>query len=351
MPVTLADIAEELGVSMMTVSRALNNRPTTSAETRERVLEVARRLGYQPNHQARGLATNRSFLIGLVVPDLTHSYFAEFAKAIGSIARPAGYEVLICSTEENAEQEVAEVDALRHRTDGLIIASSLTQSEAGIYRKLIREGVKVVFLDRHFERIPARVVTTDNVLAGRLATEHLIKLGYRSIGHLRGTGVSVANDRFEGYQQALQAYGIRFDQSLVRNCGLFERSGHETMRAWIAEGNLPRAIFAVNDPTAIGAMSALYEAGINVPEEVAICGAGAIHYGALLRVPLTTVDWDLSEMGQQAARLLIETIEGGKAKNGEQRNAVVKPELVVRSSCGAGNNLRTIWSAAAWHRS
>jgi len=335
MPVTLADIAEELGVSMMTVSRAINNRGTISAETRERVLEVARQRGYQPNHQARGLATRRSFLIGLVVPDLTHSYFAELAKAISSIARPAGYEVLICSTEENAAQEVSEVTALRHRTDGLIIASSLTQAEAGVYRRLIREGARLVFLDRHFERMAGRAVVTDNVLVGRLATEHLIKLGYRSIGHLRSAEISIAKDRFEGYQQALREHGISFDQKLVRDCGLFEQNGYEAMRDWIAEGKLPRAIFAVNDPTAIGAMSALHEAGIKIPDEVAICGAGAIHYGPLLRVPLTTVNWDLTEMGQQATHLLIETIDGSKPKNGGPRKVVVKPELVVRNSCGA----------------
>jgi LacI family transcriptional regulator len=297
-------------------------------------------MGYRPNHQARGLATNRSFLIGLVAPDLMHSYFAALAKAIESIARPAGYEVLICNTEEDAEKEVAEVTALCHRTDGLIIASSISQDMAGIYRKLIREGAKLVFIDRHFERIGSPAVITDNILVGMLATEHLINLGYRPIGHLCGTDVSVARDRLEGYRQALRKHRIRFDGRLVRACGLFEKSGYEAMRSWIAEGKLPRAIFAVNDPTAIGAMSALREVGIRVPDEVAIVGAGAIHYGVLLPVPLTTVDWDLNEMGQQSARLLIERIEGHKLKNGRQRNVIINPGLVVRHSCGAVVNDR-----------
>jgi LacI family transcriptional regulator len=195
MPVTLADIAEELGVSMMTVSRAVNNHPAINAETRDRVLDAVRRMGYRPNHQARGLATNRTFLIGFVAPDLTHSYFAELAKAIESMARPAGYEVLICNTEEDEEREVKAVMALQHRTDGLIIASSISQQRAGIYRKMIREGAKLVFIDRHFERVGGAAVTTDNLLVGMLATEHLIKLGYRRIGHLQGTDVSVATDR------------------------------------------------------------------------------------------------------------------------------------------------------------
>ncbi|HKX31318.1 MAG TPA: LacI family DNA-binding transcriptional regulator [Blastocatellia bacterium] len=335
MPVTLADIAEALGISMMTVSRAINNSPVISAETRARVLEAADRMGYRPNHQARGLATNRSFLIGLVVPDLTHSYFAELAKAIESVVRPTGYEVLICNTEEDGDRELAEVNALRHRTDGLIIASSISQSKAEVYRKLIGEGARLVFLDRHFGRIGSPAAVTNNIQAGMLVTEHLIELGYRRIGHLRGTNVSVANERLEGYRRALRKHGLEVDDRLIRPCGLFQKSGYEAMRAWIAEGDLPRAIFAVNDPAAIGAMSALLEAKIRVPAQVAIAGAGAVQHGELLRIPLTTVDWDLAEMGRQAARLLIETIEGQPPTDGQPRNVVINPELIVRRSCGA----------------
>ena len=275
------------------------------------------------------------------MPDLTHSYFAELAKAIESIARPAGYEVLICSTDESPEKEAAEIAALGNRTDGLIIASSIAQDKAGVYRKLINYGAKLVFLDRHFERVPSRAVVTDNVLVGLLATEHLINLGYRRVGHLRGTEVRVATDRLHGYRQALRNHEISFDEKLVRPCGFFERNGYDAMCLWIAEGDLPRAIFAVNDPAAIGAMSALHNAGIGVPDEVAVVGAGAIHYGDLLRVPLTTVGWDLTEMGQQAARLLIETIRGNPGKDNKRRNVVVEPKLVVRDSCGASINGRT----------
>jgi len=339
MPVTLADVAESLGVSTMTVSRAVNNHPSISAQTRVRVLDAVHRMGYQPNHQARGLATNRSFLIGLVVPDLMHSYFAALAKAIETVARPAGYEVLICSTAEDAEREIAEVDALRHRTDGLIIASSLGQNRAGIYRKLIRKGAKILFVDRHFERIVSPAVVTDNVLVGQLATEHLINLGYASIGHLRGTDVRVSTDRLEGYRRALRKHHIRYESNLVRDCGLFEGSGYVAMRSWIAEGTLPRAVFEVNDPTAIGALTALHEAAIRVPSEVAVMGAGAIHYGVLLRTPLTTIDWDLDKMGREAARLLIDAIEE-KPGSARIRSVVLSPRLVVRDSCGAKEAIR-----------
>jgi LacI family transcriptional regulator len=334
MAVTLADVAESLSVSTMTVSRAVNNHPAINAGTRARVLEAVHRLGYQPNHQARGLAKNRSFLIGLVVPDLMHSYFANLAKAIESVARSSGYELVICNTSEDAEREIAEVTSLRHRTDGLIIASSLGQRRAGVYRKLISNGAKVLFIDRHFERVSSPSVVTDNVLVGRMATEHLLNLGYRNIGHLRGTAVRVATDRLAGYRQALTKFRVRYDSTLVKDCGLFEGSGYAAMRAWIEEGGLPRAIFAVNDPTAVGALTALHEAGIPVPGKVAVIGAGAIHYGALLRTPLSTVDWDLDEMGMHAARILIELIESpGIARRPSE--IVLAPRLVIRESCGA----------------
>ncbi|MFN0084786.1 MAG: LacI family DNA-binding transcriptional regulator [Blastocatellia bacterium] len=336
MPTTLADIAEALGISKMTVSRAINDDPNINAATRERVLEVARQMSYQPNLQARGLTTNRSYLLGLIVPDLMHSYYAEIANAVAAMARPAGYEILICNTEEDAEKETAEVDALRRRTDGLIIASAVPSGKAGVYRKLIREGARIVLLDRGFDRVSCPVVLTDNLLVGRMATEHLIKLGHRRIGHLRGPRVSVAEDRLEGYRRALANASIPYDEKLVRACGFRESDGHTAMQAWLEEGHLPTAVFAINDPVAIGAMQALHKSRVKIPRDMALVGAGAIHYGDLLRVPLTTVNWDTQEMGRQAARLLLEMIDEKGGKNGPRQPVIIKPELVVRESCGAG---------------
>src|SRR5690242_17329595 len=137
MSATLADIARELGISKMTVSRAINNDPLVKAKTRERVLEVSRRLNYHPNHFARALVTNRSFLIGVIVPDLMHSYFAEIMHGIGAVARSANYQIVIGNTDEHVAREVNEVEALRVRTDGLIIATCATGSKTDHYKKMI----------------------------------------------------------------------------------------------------------------------------------------------------------------------------------------------------------------------
>jgi LacI family transcriptional regulator len=292
---------------------------------------VARRMNYQPNQHARALATNRSYLIGIVVPDLMNLYFAEVAHAIESIARPAGFQLVICSSGEDPTREIAEVEALLHRTDGLIISSVLPPTEAKAYRKMIKDGAKIVLVDRTMGSLRCPAVATDNVAVGRLATEHLIRMGYRRIGHLRGDASSVSAERLEGYKAALVDHRLPYDGALVRACGLLESQGYEAMRRWLEEGGVAEAIFAVNDPAAIGAMQALEGAGLRAGLDLAIVGAGNIHYGDMLRVPLTTVSWSRSEMGQQAAHLLLQLVNG-ESPAAKKQQVILPPELVVRAS-------------------
>ena len=328
MPVTLEDIARALNVSKMTVSRAINDHPEISSETRARILAMAQKMKYRPNQFARALTTNRSHLIGIVVPDLMHSYFAEICRGVESEARPVGYQNLICSTDEEARKEMDEIEALLSRTDGLIVASALTKSEAKFYRRLLAEGANIVLIDRLLDGLNCSAVTTDDVQVGLLATKHLIDLGHRKIGHLRGPDVSTSLQRQQGYEQAMKKAGLK---PVIRESGFTEPDGYVAMRQWIAEGNLPTAIFASNDPAAIGAMAAVTEAGMIVPRDVAFVGAGSIHYGDMLGVPLTTVSWSKAEMGQAAATLLLELIEG-KKKVRRHRTVTIPPELVIRRS-------------------
>jgi len=338
MPTTLADIARALGVSKMTVSRAINNHPEISPDTKARILDAAQRMNYRPNQFARALTTNRSYLLGVVVPDLMHSYFAEICRGIESVAKPLGYQNLICSTDEDAANEEAEIQALLPRTDGLILASSATSDDVRFYRRILREQARVVLIDRRLDGLKCSTVTTDDVKVGALATQHLISLGHRKIGHLKGTEASTAVMRFQGYKQALAKHKIAFTESLVRECGFTETDGYHAMKAWIAEGNVPPALFAANDPAAIGAMAALTEAGLKIPDDVAIVGGGNIHYGDMLRVPLTTVAWSTAEMGQNAARLLVAMVDGKKRP--KEQHIIVEPELVVRESCGATRKVK-----------
>ena len=253
MPTTLADIARALGVSKMTVSRAINNHPEISPETRARILDAAQRMNYRPNQFARALTTNRSFLLGVVVPDLMHSYFAEICRGIETVAKPLGYQNLICSTDEDTANEESEVEALLPRTDGLILASSASPSETKFYRRLVRERAKMVLIDRQLEGIKCPTVTTDDIKVGELATEHLLNLGHARVGHLKGTVASTASRRFEGYRKALAKSRTPFAAELVRECGFTESDGYRATREWLSNGDLPSAIFAANDPAAIGA--------------------------------------------------------------------------------------------------
>lgn len=325
MPVTLEDIARALNVSKMTVSRAINNHPEISSETRARILATAQKMNYRPNQFARALMTKQSYLIGIVVPDLMHSYFAEICRGVETHARPAGYQNLICSTDEEPRKEMEEIEALLSRTDGLIVASALSASEAKFYKRLISEGAKIVLIDRVVDGLRCSAVTTDDVQVGKLATEHLIKLGHRKIGHLRGPDVSTALKRLQGYREAMSKANRK---PVVHDCGFTEADGYTAMQKWIASRALPSAIFAANDPAAIGAMAAANEAGLKVPDDVAFVGAGSIHYGDMLRVPLTTVSWSKAEMGQAAARLLLELLDGKK----KHRTITVPPELLIRES-------------------
>ncbi len=334
MPTTLGDIARVLNVSKMTVSRAINNHPEINPETRARILAAAQKMNYRPNQFARALTSKHSYLIGIVVPDLMHSYFAEICRGVESHARPAGYQNLICSTDEDARKELDEIEALWTRTDGLIVASSLTAHEAKSYRRLLDEGGKIVLIDRVLDGLRCPVVTTDDVRVGLLGTEHLIKLGHKRIGHLRGTTASTSQGRLEGYKQAMSKARLRVDKSLIHDCGFTESDGRAAMKEWIAKGNLPTAIFAANDPAAIGAMEALNDAGLDVPKDVALVGAGNIHYGDMLRVPLTTVSWSTTAMGQAAAQLLLDLVDGKKS-TAKSRHVSIPPELVIRRSCGA----------------
>ena len=191
----------------------------------------------------------------------------------------------------------------------------------------------MVLIDRQLEGIKCPTVTTDDVKVGSLATEHLLGLGHRRVGHLKGTVASTAALRFAGYKNALAKHQVAFEGSLVRDCGFTEADGYRAMKEWIRNGSLPSAIFAANDPAAIGAMNAIAEAGLKIPEDIAIVGGGNIHYGDMLRVPLTTVAWSTAEMGQAAARLVIDLVEGKRGI--KEQHVIVEPELVVRASCGA----------------
>ena len=331
MAVTMMDIARDLKVSVVTVSKALRNQGKISTATRQRVLRRAKQLNYQMNWVARSLVTRRTFTIGLLLPEFTHSFFAEVARAAAQSLRPHGYHVITSYFDEDPELELSEADSLLARqVDGLIIASAQPVHSLDLFRRIEERNVPYVLVDRPIPGLHASFVGADNLAIGRLATEHLVKRGCCRIAHLRGPAIGIARERFEGYRRALARHGWHVSIRYVVAAGHEDETGYEGMRRLLEVRPIPDGVFCFNDPVAIGAIKAIREAGLRVPQDIAVVGAGNVHYSDLLAVPLTTVDQGTRQMGTHAAEILLERI--GQTRSLRPRKILIPPKLVERES-------------------
>jgi LacI family transcriptional regulator len=329
-PVRLKDIARELNVSVMTVSKVVRECADVGAETRSRVLAKIKEMNYQPNWVARSLAARRTFMIGLIVPDLMHSFFAEIAKGVSETIRPLGYDVVICNSEEDGSLESSEVERLLARqVDGLLIASAQPPSSYELFERIDARGVPYVLIDRRFADVQAPYVGGDDVEIGRMATAHLIERGCRRIAHIAGPPLTPGAGRLKGYRDALAAHGITVSDSYVV-AAHDDATGYEAARRLLALDPRPDGIFGYNDPTAAGAMKAVLQAGIRVPEEIRVIGVGNVHYSDLLRVPLSTIDQGSASIGRQAADILIKTIAAKRKR--PAKTILIEPTLIARES-------------------
>jgi LacI family transcriptional regulator len=317
MPVRLRDVANRLGISTAAVCKALKGHKDISEATRQRVLECVRELNYQPNLLARGLSVGRSKAIGLVIPELMHSFFAEIAHGVTRQVQSKQYTLLLADSEENpeAERQVVEL-LLARRVDGLVIASAQSQSDLSLFEELQRREVPFVLLDRRYPAIKAHFVGIDNLALGRLATEHLLNVGCRHVAHISCTSIATGPGRLEGYLQALEAHDGKAIPSLIvdttrAGTESVDAAAYQAMRQLLASRPRPDGVFCFNDPIAANAIKATLDAGLRVPQDVAIVGAGNVHYSDLLRVPLTTVDQSPAAMGAKAAEILLQLIESG----------------------------------------
>ena len=333
MAVTMKDIARDLRVSVVTVSKVIRNNPDISEATRQRVLKRIRELNYHPNLAARALVTGKSNSIGLIVPDLVHPFFTELAEGLSNALRGKHYGVLISSSMEDLRLERQDIEIMLSRgVDAIIIAS--TQNTVESFRRIEERRTPYVLIDRQFAGLVANFVGIDDVAAGRLATQHLVEVGCRRIAHIRGPEISTAIRRWEGYNQALAAAHLEsFPGYVVQaKTGDVEapRRGTEAMRKLLGLNPLPDGVFCYNDPVAIGAIDAILEAGLRVPEDVAVIGCGNLHYDDWLRVPLSSVDQRSATIGARAARLAVALIES--ANYVKPRSVLVNVEVVARAS-------------------
>ena len=337
MATRMKDIATALNLSIVTVSKVLNRKDANISEaTRQRVLECARQLDYRTNLAARGLVTGHSSMIGLIVPDLFHGFFAEVAAGMSDALTHQGYSLILASSRGDESLEQREVRQMLARSvDALIVASCDSQVAA---LKAAEREVPVVLLDRRMgERGSFWLVGTDDLLAGELATQHLVDLGRKRIAFLGAAGSSPTLDREQAYHAVLARAGLKLSPRYTIRMPHHEEANHvmgaRFMRQLLKLNPRPDAVFCYNDATAWGAMLAILESGLRVPEDIAILGCGNIMFNAFMRVPLTSIDQAAALMGQEAANLALRAIKERQQKTGHAPMALLlRPTLVVRAS-------------------
>jgi len=337
MPVTLQDIANRLGVSVATVSRALDGYDDVAPATRQRVLQAAREMGYRPNVIARMLQKQRTDTIGFIIP--THGprfsdpYFSELLAGIGNAAAEQDYDLLVstCAPDTADEMRVYERFVQGRRVDGMLVVRTREHDARIAY--LLEQEFPFVSFGRSDLEADFTYLDVDGTAGLRQLTQHLIDLGHRRIAYISAPpNLMFASHRLAGYKEALAAVDISFDEGLVIGGALTERSGHAAGNDLLAWDDPPTAIIACNDLMALGVISALRSKGLTVGRDVAVAGFDDIPLAEHAHPPLTTLRQPIYEIGRRICEMLIHLLQGDTL---EERHVILKPQLVVRESCGS----------------
>lgn len=338
---TLSDIAATVGVAPMTVSRVINRNGYVSDETRQRVLQVVKEMNYRRNGLARNLKRQCTDTIGLVLGDISNPYSTELARAVKETASISGYNVFVCISEHSAKEDIAAFESLaNHSIDGIIVATRASATSNEHLRGIAENNVPVVVIGRDFQHEAVDYVSADNLHGGFEATQHLIDLGHERIGFIGATLSSRKSlKRLQGYLSALEQHNIPIDERLITGRKeavtdvpgySTEENGYEGMKRLLSLPNRPTAVFARNDFTAIGAITAIKEARLKIPEDIAIVGFDDIPLAVHVSPSLTTVRQPLRMQGKIAAELLLRRIESEEIIQREEH--ILNCELIVRES-------------------
>lgn len=329
--VTMSDVAHKARVSLMTVSRVINNKGDVSSETRQRILDIISDLGYRPSGIARSLATKETSTIGLVIPDVSNAFFAEVTQGVEHLAYSKGYHVFLCNTEEDPQREVAVIQSLEEkRVDGLILCSSRLGEER--LASVIANLPAVVLINRRLQSAQDTfdTVNLDDEQCGRLAAQHLIKSGHQNIGFLSGPPASYSGaGRRRGFLTALQEAGIDLVDDWVRPCQPSVEGGSEAARALLTTNPQLTALFCFNDLVAVGALQACKELKRRIPQDLAIVGHDDIPVAAMVSPALTTCRVPRYELGARAVNALLERLRDCPDNCSQ---TILQPELVIRES-------------------
>ena len=331
MSVTIKEVAKKAGVSTATVSRVLNNVGPVDEETRRRVLEVAKKLHYTPNAMGRSLSTRRTDAIGLVLPDLYGEFFSEVIRGADQTAQQHRYHLLVSSSHTTRLALEGALQVMRGRVDGLIIMSP--HLDVHTLRDNLSKTVPVVLLNCHVADNSFDSFNVDNFAGARQMVRHLIAHGHRRIAIIKGTEKNLdAEERLRGYREALRMEQVEPHEDFEIGGDFSEASGYDAVPKILTQAYRPTAIFAANDSMALGALSALREIGVTVPEEMALAGFDDIPMARYLSPALSTVHVAISDLGALAVQKLVQALE---QKNGHvKQHALVPTSPVLRESCG-----------------
>lgn len=335
--VNIKDIARIAKVSHTTVSRALNDKSRIRNETKEKILSIAKELGYRPNFIARSLVMRRTRTLGLVITNIANPFYTELAQGIEKTATKLGYSIILCSTQSNISTEKQYIEMLRSKGVDGIIFSSAHMEDPNIVT-LAEEEFPMIMVNRrtYHPTVKEKIdyVGVDNILGGFMAVEHLIRLGHKRIGVIGGSAESsVGLERLDGGKKALDAYGLKQRSDFFLEGNFLKRSGYQRAKQFLKMAEMPTAIFATNDYMALGVYQSILEEGLRIPEDVALIGFNDIEFSSMQGIELTTIGQKKFEMGTIAVEMLVEKIEKGDDRP-SAKEIFLMPELIIRKTCG-----------------
>lgn len=330
---TLKDIAKELNITVSAVSKALSNHPAMSDATKDMVRQTAAKLNYQQNKIALSLKTGKSHIIGVMIPSAEKLFFGSVVHGIEKIINPLGFNLLLFQTNESTEYEIKGIDTfLQANVDGIIASIAKETTHYEHYAEIKKRNIPLILFDRAEESLGVHAVTIDDYKGGYMATEHLIKKGYKKIGHIAGLQhVQIFKDRYRGYKDALKAHKMTFTESMVYYGKNSIESGSEGMSQLLNGNTELDAVFCVEDFTALGAMQVLKEKKIKIPKQMGVIGFANESFGKYISPTLTTIDQQTINMGEEAAKLFIKLIDKDDIYK-KTESVVLQPIIVERES-------------------
>ena len=335
---TLKDLAQKLGLSTSTVSRALQNNPAISDDTRLRVNKLAKKIGYYPDALAKSLKNKKSYTIGVIVPEISHFFFSSVIDGIEDVTYKDGYTILVTKSNEDFEREVLNLESLiSNRVAGVIASISQNTKTGKHFYNIINRGIPLVLFDRVLDDLDVHKIVGDDFEKVYEMVNHLIDSGYQNIAYLAGPShLNITMNRVDGYKKALIDNNIELMDGLIMNINLNENDGFEGAKTLIRKFPKVDAICCVNDPVALGVYKYLNKVGIKIPDKIGVTGFSNNPSSETINPPMTTVDQQGYKMGRKAAKILLQKINN-ESIDSLDKTHIIEGELIIRDSSRKNN--------------